>query len=150
MRHPLSVVALSLTLVLVGACNTIRPLGHTEPLPGQVLIAQLSEPIEFQVVEARLQNIMEVEGTLLTATTDSLVLAAQNLWSRSGVRHDALGARVAIARDNAHALQAKRLSGWRSGLLFVIGGAALAAAIFTVQAATSGSPPGGGKPPQQQ
>lgn len=143
-------VASSVLLVLLSACYTLTPVGQMEPVPGHTVIAQLSAPIEFQVVEARLQNITRVEGTLLLTTDDSLVVSAENLWSRAGVRHPALGARVAFARHAAEQLQEKRVSAGRTGLVIGAAAAVLAAVLFTVQAGGGGGTPNPGPGPKPQ
>ncbi|NIM52605.1 MAG: hypothetical protein GTO22_25730 [Gemmatimonadales bacterium] len=115
---------------------------------GRKLLVELTEPIQFQVVEARIQNITRAEGVLLQATEDSLILSAESLWSRAGVRHPALGARVAILRNNAANLQEKRVSATRTAIALGAGAVGLGALIASVSSAGGGQ--SGGEPPGKQ
>ncbi len=126
-------------LFTVTGCFGVRPITVSAPQPGQRLIAYLNEPIEFQVVEARLSNLVRVEGQLLRQTPDSLVLAAEALWSRIGVRHPALGSRIALYKPHITQVMEKRMSALRTGLLFAAGGGILALIMVTL-----GSSGGGG------
>lgn len=136
---------------LVGACHNVIALPELNPTPGRVVVITMREPIEFQVVEARLQNLNRAEGTFLANDADSLVVSAQYLWSMFGVKHPALGARVAVPKHNIVTMHEKQFSTWKTALLAIGGAGALIGSIFLVSGGSGGNPSGGppGQPPTQ-
>ena len=136
-------------LVFLGGCQTMVPVGNVTPVPGRTIVVHLQEPIEFQAAEARLQNLVRMRGMFMTNHADSLIVRASDLWSASGVRHSALGARVAVPRSSVSQIEEQRTSAWRSALIAGAGVAALALVVFSVDAGLGGEGPGTPPPGQQ-
>lgn len=135
----------------MGACHNVITLPQLNPTPGRTVVLAMQEPIEFQIVGARLQNLNKAEGTFLANDADSLIVSADYLWSVFGVQHPALGARVAVARQNIVMMQEKQFSAWKTAVVAIGGAGALIGSIFLV-AGGGGGPASGGssRPPPQQ
>ncbi len=118
------------------------PIENVTPQPGRTVVLHLQEPIEFQAAEARLQNLVRMRGLFMTNDADSLIVRATDLWTASGNRHAALGARMAVPRSNVSQIEEQRTSAWRSALIASAGVAALGLVVFSVDAGLGGEGPG--------
>ena len=93
------------------------------------------------------QGVNELEGTVVRATADSLVLSVQNMYTMSRQTFESSGTTSAIPRSYIESVKVRTFS--RKRTVFTVLGA-LALAIAAAAAATSlvsGDPGGGVTPP---
>lgn len=109
-------IALVLLCALLSGCFTYGPARNA---PGQAARVRLtlSSPADFRLADFTANEVVVVEGEIVRADTQEVVLSALELRARSGYEFIGQGATLTIPRSNVAALETRRISPWRSALV---------------------------------
>jgi hypothetical protein len=143
----LTLISVFLSVSLASGCFAYVPLqeGPPDPDPGTALRAELTERGQERLRPVTGSFASRTDGTLVSSTPDSLVLAVEFRGysaSRDGGR---LTSNVAIPRDEIAELSLRKLSVPRTGFLIAAGTAAVFLLLRAIDA--SGQPEGPGPSP---
>ena len=139
--------ALLVGLIPVSACLSYTPMGNVTPVRGAEVVATVT-PLDARVGEITVHHVTHVAGRVAFADSDSLVIAGTRFISETGTEYGSIGDAVTIPHAQLLEIKRKRVSAWRTGIAFGLGGAAVAAIVAGV-GPLSGFGSGGGttKPP---
>ncbi|OLC07623.1 MAG: hypothetical protein AUH42_03250 [Gemmatimonadetes bacterium 13_1_40CM_70_11] len=139
----------ALALPLVWGCYSYTSLGSDAPPARADVIARLAAPTDIPLEDVTVHEVTLLDGHVIAADGDSLVLALTRFTATSGVTYAGFGARVAIPRVRVADLQLRRVSAARTALLIGGGAAALVGIVASVGPLFGGGdhPPPGGPPP---
>ncbi len=102
-------------LMLSGAsCYTYQPVGDTVPASGVEVRAHLSPARDFDIGEITVEEVNRIEGTVYSASSDSLALWGQWLYSRFGTRYDPKGAVFYMDRGKVPMMERRTLHPMRT------------------------------------
>lgn len=95
------------------------------------------------------QNVNEVDGTIVRASADTLVVAVEHTYTTQRQKFSSSGTQVSLPRSYIQVVKVRTFSRKRTVLLVAgsIAGAAVAATLGTAGGSTSGDGPGGGPIP---
>ncbi len=130
----------ALPLLFTWGCYTYVPIDRAKPVPatGREVRVELAEPRDVQTSDLLVRDVGTVEGRLLPADGDSLLLYVTRVWSGSGFQHDGGHRRLALAAEQVRRLEEKRLAGAKTGTLIGLGLAAATAIVILVVEPGSG------------
>lgn len=139
-------LVLLLTLGLNG-CFAYVPSGGGPLRQGAGVRAVLKNPQDVRLVEVTANNVAVVEGEVVRADAETVLLSARTVISSSGYEQLGGGATVEIPRGNIERLEERRFSTVRSAGLagIVVALTAVTAAAATglgIRGGGSGGPPG--------
>lgn len=112
-------------------CYNYVPLTQPEPEPGTRLAVDLTDSGTDVLSRYLGPNVTQVEGRLLRAMPDTLVLSAQVVTDREGIGHFWRGEAVSLPRGLVATLDRRQLSVGRTAT-FATG--ALVAAVLVLKA----------------
>lgn len=98
-----------LLLLSLSACYT-----YTEPTTAPERAAavrlRLAEPSEFRLTNLTANDVVLVDGEMIRAGSDSVLVSARWLQARSGYEFAGMGETVRVPRSNLVTLEKKRIS----------------------------------------
>ncbi len=113
-RNTLLVAA---ALLLSGCFSYVPvPVGG-ELSQGTAIRASLTRPADYRLTNYTANDIVEVEGELVRAKTDTLIMSAFTLRAASGYEFLAEGETVSIPRARIGGVERKKLSVWQTALV---------------------------------
>lgn len=131
----------------LNGCYSFGPARSADPSRASRVQVRLREPRDFRLLEYTANQVVVVDGEIVRADADSLVLSALRLEAISGYEFVGGGMTVAVDRGNVVEIKEKRLDLLRTGLLV---GAAVAAGVgFDAAGGLGGGGGGGGGPSPQ-
>lgn len=116
----------------VPGCVTYTPVGDVPPKAGATLRVEVVQPVAFTMPHVAYRDIVRVQGRLLYADRDSLVLAVGRVWSSSGETYLGEGVGIVIPRDNVRQVSGERLSAGKTLLAVGVGAAAVGTVMVAV------------------
>lgn len=114
--------------LLVSACYTYVPTS-TAPQQASEVRLQLSQPGEFRLANLTANDVVLMDGEMIRAGADSVLISARWLQARSGYEFAGAGETVRVPRANVATIAQKRIS--------LLKTAALAAGLVLTVGATS-------------
>jgi hypothetical protein len=139
--------ALLLSMSFLNGCFAYAPMNGVSPRPGARVRVELREPQVVRLGELTANDVVTLIGEVVTEDSSQIVLSALSATTRSGFEHAANGETVRVARGNAVAVSANRVSVLRTaGLagLVALGGAAFVSGVRAGRASNGGGGGGGG------
>jgi len=121
-------VAIGFLPVLAG-CYTYTPIAALQPAPGTNLSLVLSDEGRMQSVRQVGPYAMRIEGELVQANADDLVLAVSDVVDIRGTRSKWTGETVSLPRTYVMTTYQKQFSRSRTALLATAVGAGIVAII---------------------
>lgn len=118
--RPLVVMA---SLWALAGCYHYVPTVATAAPQGTPVRAHLDEMAAFELSQMTVNNIDQVEGEMVRVDSGDLILSATWLQAVTGNGYPGNGWTVRIPEANVTAVEERRLSWWRTGL--VVAGAAV-------------------------
>lgn len=118
------------------------------PTQGTAVRVQLDPPVRVDLPDLTANDIVRVQGEMVGADTDRLILSAFSLHSAAEREHIGGGATVYLPRESLGLLEVRRLSVGRTALASVaVAGAGFLVGLAIDAAAGGGGEGGGGTPP---
>lgn len=114
-------------LLLLTGCYSYATAPIGAPGRGSGVRAHLTAPESFDIGEITVQNVVQVEGEVVTWDDDTLTLSAMLLESGSGQEFLGKGYTVYVPRQQIADLEQKKISSARTGL--VVGAGIVVAAL---------------------
>ncbi len=114
--------------LLVSACYTYVPTS-TAPQRASEVRLQLFQPGEFRLANLTANDVVLIEGEMIRAGADSVLVSARWLQARSGYEFVGSGETVRVPRPLVSVIETKKLSPFKT--------AALAAGLVLTVGATS-------------
>ena len=113
--------------LLVSACYTYVPTS-TAPQQAREVRLQLSEPGEFRLTNLTANDVVRIEGEIIRAGTDSVLVSARWLQARSGYEFVGSGETVRVPRPQVSIIEKKAFSPLKTaalaaGLVLTVGAA---------------------------
>lgn len=136
---------LVLLLAALTGCYSYVPIGELRTERGSSVRARLSTPEDVRLSAVTVNDVVLVDGEVVTQGTDTLVLSALALQSQAGSEYLAAGETVMIPAASVSSLEAKRFSIVRTGLV-TIAAAAASVLLFSVFESGGGGDGNGGIP----
>ena len=137
-------VALFALVFVSAGCFQYVPPGDVVPTRGSPIRLYLERPSSFELTQFTINNVTTLDGEWVARDAGDVVLSAKWLESVGGIGFDGENLTVRIPEANINALEAKRVSWWRTGAA-LLGGAALTFFGFdALGSGTEGSAGGGG------
>ncbi len=142
-----AIAALLLVTLSLSACFSYRTIDPALSRQRDDVRVRLSRPIDVRLTEITANDVVQVDGEVISAADTVLYVSAWALRSRSGFSILAQGETVAIPTAGITELERKRISALRSSAV-VAGVLALSTVIFgAVRGGAEGEGPGpGGNP----
>ncbi|HEX6966964.1 MAG TPA: hypothetical protein VF166_14325 [Gemmatimonadaceae bacterium] len=137
-------LALLLASSLLAGCYINVPIGTAVPDDGTTLTVRLTDTGADTLARLIGPAVSTVQGRVLSAGQDSMVLAVQSVQLRSGVQQQWNGERVVLPRPTIAVVSERRLSRWRTALLTGLGMAGSVALVTSLSGGTNEGRPGGG------
>lgn len=131
-----------LLVFTLSGCFSYSPTDLAAPKQRDSVRVQLSRPEDFRLTQYTANDVIRIEGEVITLDESFLHLSAWALRARSGYHMAAQGETVRIPRDAVAQVEQKQISPGRSAL--IAGLAILAGAVISVAAGGSGGEEGGG------
>src|SRR5439155_19176239 len=104
---------------------------------------------DVNLQEITVHDVVQVDGQVLYADSDSFVVALARFTARPGTEYQALGTSVTIPRNHIADLEQRRVSALKTSLLLTGGAAAILAIVYSVgQLSGSGTGTSPEPPPQ--
>ena len=142
------ILALAVLPVAAGCYHYVPVAANSAP-QGTPVRARLNRMSDFELAQITVNNIDQVEGEMVRVDADALVLSATWLQAVTGNGYAGNGWTVRIPDANVAGFEQKRLSWWRTGVVF----AALVTGTwlgFDALGLSPGGGPGGGGTPTPQ
>jgi hypothetical protein len=114
-------LALALAVSTSLGCYTYRPLGEAVPEPGEEVRAHLTPTQSFDIGEITIDGVSRIEGTVYRASSDTLAVWGQWLYSQFGARYDPRGAVFFVDRGMVPMVETRRLQPARTVVAVAIG-----------------------------
>ncbi|MDH3208224.1 MAG: hypothetical protein OEO79_16610 [Gemmatimonadota bacterium] len=140
-RRLLRITVLSALTMMVGCYHYVPAATLVHP-QGTALRAYLDTLSAFELREVTVNNIDRVEGEFVLADAGGLILSATWLQAITGSGFAGRGWTVRIPEANVTAVELKRISWWRTGV--VVGGLAVGTWLGFDALGVTGSRDGGG------
>lgn len=125
-----------MALLFATGCYSYAPLERSAPRPGEDVRAQLNEPGMEWIDELTGNETSEIEGRLVRAMPDTLVLAVWRSDLPNQIRFEAARDTLRLPGEFITALEQKRLSYIKTGAVV---GAAVVGLYFLVEGLAPGS-----------
>ena len=130
-------------------CYGYFPAGSEFPSSGTRVRLRLSAPQDVRFTDISANDVVSIDGEVVRAGTDTVVVSAFMARSASGYETLGRGESVAIPRRNVVSVERSRFSVARSvGLAAIIGALSLAVGAALGAGGEGGDPGGGGGQPQ--
>jgi len=140
-------LALLLAVTPLAGCYVNIPIGSAVPDHGATLAVRLTDAGADTLARLIGPSVSTLQGNVLSAGADSMVLAVRSVQLRSGNEQGWNGEHVTIPRSTIAIVSERKLSRWRTALvtgLAMVGSIALVAATNNggVEGRSGGSQPG--------
>lgn len=101
----------------LAGCYHYVPTAATTAPQGTPLRAHLGEMAAFELPQMTVNNIDQVEGEMVRVDSGELILSASWLQAVTGNGYPGNGWTVRIPQSNVTAVEERRLSWWRTGII---------------------------------
>ena len=138
-RSPAITIVSAVTL---GACYDYLPMPSGEPQPGVEVRAMLTDAGSLQLSPLIGPRVESLDGTIVRADRDSLVLRVKNLTLMSGEENGWSGERLGVPASAVASVRTKQLSRTRTVLAALVATGGVVALVVGNHG--GGDPPSGG------
>ncbi len=141
------VAAVVAPVYLAGCFHYVPVDASLTPANGTDVRATLASPVPFNLGAVTVNDVRELEGTVVEAAPDSLGVWVKWLYPAVGEKVDANRAAFYLHRSNLAHLEEWKVSGKQTAFLLGLGIALVAAGMATVSFARGNTGGGVGSPP---
>ena len=133
-------------LVSMNACYAFVPTTSTSLAAATPVTIRLTLPGTVALQPVLGQGVNELEGTVIRASNDSLVVAIEKMYTLGRQAFGSSGTSAALARPYIEEVQVRTFSRKRTTLTIIGALVAAVAASASISAGSNGTSPGGGGP----
>lgn len=130
-------------LVLAG-CFPYVPNEGPPPPPGSSVRVRLARPQSFELLGFTVHDVQRVDGTLVRERSGELEVSADWVLASASGRFDGGGRMVSLTPADIEAVEVRKHSWLRTGIVTVLGSVAIYAAMQAFQGSSASSTGGGG------